>query len=248
MESVKNLYEKLSGKQLENENSVVSQSAFSSVLRDRFISELKKMGIQWNGEPTPLKDLGSQSSAIATAPIPSIPLPIGKSSSNILVGTDIQILSEFPVPSDYWTDTFYRDQFSAEEFAYALKKQNPLGTFAGIYSAKESIFKSNNNIQRSSIVISHENDAPQFPGYAISISHSGEYVVSVAIQLEKNNHNETFQKLSGELNLKNTELKKNQNDLKNQLDKIKRLVYISFLLSAALILFYFGLTWNNRTN
>jgi phosphopantetheinyl transferase (holo-ACP synthase) len=186
MENIKQLYEKLSGKKLYGDDPIISLDVFSSILRDRFSSEIKKLGINWNGEPMPISKLfedNFNNTIIQDKPTKS---KIQKSnSSNLKIGIDIQFIGDFHVPEDYWNDPFYLDNFTESEIVYALSKHHPQQTFAGIYSLKESIYKSDNSINRKAIQIDNENGIPTILGYSISLSHSKDYVVSTAILLNQ---------------------------------------------------------------
>ena len=102
------------------------------------------------------------------------------------IGIDIQRVDElFPrgLSSDPKSDQFLTEIFTLKELSYAQSKENPEITLAGIFSAKEAIQKTSNT-QRALYEIEILPDAsgrPTSKGYAVSISHSGNYAVGVAV-------------------------------------------------------------------
>ena len=103
------------------------------------------------------------------------------------VGIDIQLIAElFPSKSnDMKSDPELLRIFSPREIAFAETNRQPIDTLAGIFAAKEAIIKAGhsgiNTNDLSSIEITHNEDGkPEFSGYALSISHSGEYAVAIA--------------------------------------------------------------------
>jgi phosphopantetheinyl transferase (holo-ACP synthase) len=108
--------------------------------------------------------------------------------SSELVGIDIQRIDElFPdgIPSDPKSASELTSIFTLSELSYAQSKHKPIETLAGIFAAKEAIKKCKSmNLDLIDITISHSSDgSPNSLGYAISISHSGNYAVAVAIPL-----------------------------------------------------------------
>jgi phosphopantetheinyl transferase (holo-ACP synthase) len=192
---IKKIYNTLSGgKIISYDNYMISSSHFNSISADRFISELNKRGINWDGTDIPFSVLiknnkGNSNSSIDVNPNIEI-----ISSSNVLstsqIGIDIQDISELPDSIDFWEDEFYISKFKKEEIAYCIAKDNPKQSFAGLYSCKEALIKCNHNLKWQDIYITHDEiGKPQFENYIISISHSGFYTLSVAFKLiiEPNN-------------------------------------------------------------
>lgn len=60
---------------------------------------------------------------------------------NIVVGVDIQSVSELPEAEDYWESEFYQQHFTGQEIAYALLQPNPRESFASAWCAKEALRK-----------------------------------------------------------------------------------------------------------
>ena len=111
------------------------------------------------------------------------------SNENSCVGVDIQLVHElFPdqLPLDPKDDTTLRSIFTLRELSYAQSKKDPKITLAGIFSAKEAIYKciKNVNSKKNSMLeieISFDlNGAPVAQNFNISISHSGDYSIAVA--------------------------------------------------------------------
>src|SRR3990167_6946156 len=124
------------------------------------------------------------------------------------VGIDIELISRFNEAKDYWTDTFYRENFSISEIAYCIKQPRPIEHFAGKWCVKEALLKCfpqlngllfssieisrNENNQVEACVNSKDQSIP-LP-INISISHSEEY--AIAIVLIKHTNSLTSQPLS----------------------------------------------------
>ena len=173
---IKKIYNTLSGgKKITSDNYLISASHFNSISNDRFISELKKRGIKWDGSDIVFSELINKSLENNNRSIlqnsSNSNIEIDKSVSNKdsgLVGIDIQEISELPDTKDFWEDEFYKSKFTPEEIAYCVIKENPKQSFAGIYSCKEALIKSNNNLNWQNINIFHnENGKPFFLNYDI---------------------------------------------------------------------------------
>src|ERR1035437_4333879 len=57
------------------------------------------------------------------------------------IGIDVERTSNLPVVDDFRTDAFYLMNFTQSEISYCILKQNPIESFAGLFSIKEAIFK-----------------------------------------------------------------------------------------------------------
>lgn len=200
---IKKIYNNLSGgKIISNDNYVISSNHFNSISTDRFSSELKKRGIKWDGSDIIFSDLINKnienSNSNSSINLNSSNLNIEVKSSILglsacQVGIDIQEINELPDSGDFWEDDFYKSKFTSEEIAYCVTKDNPKQSFSGLYSCKEALIKSNNNLNWENINILHnENGKPIFENYNISISHSGLYSIAIAFRVEIDNQvNET---------------------------------------------------------
>ena len=68
--------------------------------------------------------------------------PIGNmAGSRIVCGIDIQEIETFPDVTDYWTESFYTDNFTSDEIAYCVTAASPRHSFAGRWCAKEALQK-----------------------------------------------------------------------------------------------------------
>jgi phosphopantetheinyl transferase (holo-ACP synthase) len=108
------------------------------------------------------------------------------------IGIDIQRVDElFPngIPGDPKADSELIGIFTLSELSYAQSRENPLETLTGIFSAKEAVKKASNQpINLLDVEVSWGKDgAPIVSGYAISISHSRNYAVGIAIRDVLNN-------------------------------------------------------------
>jgi phosphopantetheine--protein transferase-like protein len=106
------------------------------------------------------------------------------------MGIDMQRIAEV-VPYD---DAFdFRSAadlariFTAREISYACARQAPAQTLAGLFAAKEAIMKADPEKASRQLdeieVLPGESGAPTYPGFQLSISHSGEYAVAIAMRV-----------------------------------------------------------------
>ena len=61
--------------------------------------------------------------------------------NRIVCGIDIQEIETFPDVADYWTESFYTDNFTSDEIAYCVTAASPRHSFAGRWCAKEALQK-----------------------------------------------------------------------------------------------------------
>lgn len=112
------------------------------------------------------------------------------SEDSTSIGIDIESINHFSVVNDYREDEFYKISFSAGEIAYCILQPNPPASFAGLFAAKEAIIKADNGYKKKrfhTIVIDHlPNGKPVHQGIKISISHTSELAIAVAIKLNRN--------------------------------------------------------------
>jgi phosphopantetheine--protein transferase-like protein len=100
------------------------------------------------------------------------------------IGIDIQQINDLPLVADD-LDIFYINNFTEKEISHSLNKGNPIESFAGIFALKEAIIKTsftNNQPNLKSIEIGYNGNIPMFDNYQVSISHSGDMAVAVAIE------------------------------------------------------------------
>lgn len=190
-EEIKLIYNRLSGgKVIDGDAYVITQGQFGSVLLDRFVAELNKLGVKWDRKDIPFGELvngepvesRSVERSVERLPPGTIQM-VSSKTADFSIGIDIQQVAELPDCIDYWEDEFYKMKFTPEEIAYGVGRNNPKETFAGIYSCKEALIKCNNALEWSSIGITHGADGgPQFADYHLSISHSGGQAIAIAVK------------------------------------------------------------------
>ncbi len=110
------------------------------------------------------------------------------------IGIDIEEIARFKLPKK---SPFIKKTFFDSEISYCYNKSSPETHLCGIFCAKEAVRKSlgGKKIPFLKIEIKHEKNAPyvrikgrktKIEGeFKISISHSKEYAVAVAINLQK---------------------------------------------------------------
>jgi len=112
----------------------------------------------------------------------------GAAKDNKGIGIDIEMISAMPITADFREDNFYTMNFSASEMAYSILQPNPYASFAGMFAAKEAIVKADNTfkgIEFKNISVQHlANGKPFHPGFNISVSHTDEIAVAVAVSVQ----------------------------------------------------------------
>jgi phosphopantetheine--protein transferase-like protein len=107
---------------------------------------------------------------------------------NSSIGIDIEQVSALPKTIDFRNEGFYTDNFSEKEIAYCILQPNAYASFAGLFAAKEAIVKANNHYKNSKfnqLIITHNTQGkPTFDGVNISISHTNDSAVAVAVLIE----------------------------------------------------------------
>jgi len=108
----------------------------------------------------------------------------GLPETELAVGIDIESVGSFPEVSDYREDEFYASNFTQREISYALLRQDPRETLAGIFCAKEALCKADRACSTTpfcTLEIEHDEvGVPYFNGFAISISHANGFAIAVA--------------------------------------------------------------------
>lgn len=183
MNKIVETFEKFNATISGDQDPFLSGDGLSSLMTDRLRSELNKIGVQWDGHPVLLSQIESKETGVNDE-VPSVRRPTENHGETLIsMGTDIQCIDEFPISKDFWREQFYTDNFKDSEIAYATSKEHPIETFAGIYCAKEAIFKANNQIPRAEIEIYYKGGKPSYEEFSLSISHSESYAVATALQL-----------------------------------------------------------------
>lgn len=142
-----------------------------------------------------LSDLGSSKNLYQSRAQETFSSSMQLSMGNLQIGVDIQRVDElFPrgLSSDPKADQELTQIFTTKELSYAQSKGDPETTLAGIFSAKEAIQKAcnANKVLNKIEILPDENGRPKSEGYALSISHSGNYAIAIAI-----NESQTQEKL-----------------------------------------------------
>jgi len=113
------------------------------------------------------------------------------------IGIDIQSIIElFPegLSRDPKSDPELLGIYTFKELSYAQSRNNPKQTLTGLFAAKEAIQKcSQKEIKLNTIEILPDlNGRPRIDGFMLSISHSLDNAVAIAIPVtRRKNHNET---------------------------------------------------------
>ena len=100
------------------------------------------------------------------------------------LGNDIQLVTELFPEEESLTSLRLEEMFTKYEITYALACDSPRVTLAGLFSLKESLVKAGASYSSYlDLEITHDKKgAPIFYGFLVSISHSGNYVTSIALK------------------------------------------------------------------
>tara|TARA_B110000003_G_C16438913_1_gene453219 strand:+ start:40 stop:798 length:759 start_codon:yes stop_codon:yes gene_type:complete len=242
---IKEIHNKLSSSKIDSFDSTISTSSFSSVLSDRFVSELKKMKINWDLNPTTINKLANNKTTNSSANKSEIIIPETKSNKNIDVGIDIQLISSLPVVKDPWEDQFYKDNFKKNEIAHCLKKKNIFQSFAGIFALKEAIYKIDGT-EKNDITIKFSKDGkPVSSKYSISISHDHEYAIGIALLNQEKNYLIEIERLNNKIDKNHDFITKLETELslkpknKNYILYFLIITIISYLLYKDFLFYFF---------
>jgi phosphopantetheine--protein transferase-like protein len=133
-----------------------------------------------------LTALNKTGSSIPVTPVIANEYDGSSEEGNSSIGIDIESISAMPQATDFREAAFYQMNFSAAEIAYCILQSDPLASFAGLFAAKEAIIKADNIYQNknfNTIFIDHlPNGKPVHPGFQLSISHTGETAIAVAVK------------------------------------------------------------------
>lgn len=103
------------------------------------------------------------------------------------IGIDMEEIAQMPVVPDFREEEFYTMNFAPQEIAYCILQPNPYASFAGLFAAKEAIVKAGNHyrdIPFNKILIDHLPEGqPVFKNYTISISHTDQIAIAVAVNI-----------------------------------------------------------------
>ena len=197
LKDIISLYIKIPADQI-NTNTIIDRTAVSSsIILHRMYAHLAKenFGVAdyWD-----IKNFGSlqkiihgHSGSAVKHTLPNEELATENSSAREdnqpSIGIDIEQISNMPIVGDYREDEFYRMNFTPVEIAYCILQPSPAASFAGLFAAKEAIVKANklfSNKPFNAIYIDHlPNGKPIHPLFKLSISHSNDIAIAVAVAL-----------------------------------------------------------------
>ena len=209
-------------KKLSNtDDNFIDVAKLTSAQQARFISWSKENGFKI--------DIAQFSS---TNPVEKIDNFNTEMHHEIKIGVDIQNIKElFPsMPEDLKSDEQFTNIFTIKEISYAETKKDPLQTLTGIFCAKEAIIKSNyyvNDLNKIEIV--HDKNKPFFKDFKLSISHSKDYAIAVAIFVPNKETNKLDSLETNEISQKNRS--KNKIDLNLFFLNLITTIFLIFIFS-----------------
>ncbi len=117
---------------------------------------------------------------------------VPRGESGLAVGIDIETAAHLPWSGDPWKESFYAENFTEAEVAYATRQTDPRLTLCGLWAAKEAVIKCGAEyaaLRPVQIEVAHDDagrpralidGAPS--GLEISISHADGTAVAVAVR------------------------------------------------------------------
>lgn len=114
--------------------------------------------------------------------------PLHHAESGGRLGIDMQRVDEL-IPADALVDPKSSAEltamFTLREISYAQSRPSPAETLCGLFCAKEALRKCDPALLRLPLtaleILPDEAGKPRFPGYSLSISHSGGFAIAVAL-------------------------------------------------------------------
>jgi len=209
-----------------NDNTVINN--LGSVLLPRMYAELKNVNCAINNYSN-IKTFGDLLRALREGEskieaLKENELSTTKKNTNETIGiaVDIESIDNFPIVPDYRTDNFYKSVFSEKEISYCSIRKNPRESFAGKFTAKESLIKLNNSLSSIPLnqieILNDESGRPFYDGFSLSISHSNGLAVGIAMNKNINFGNPPERETQNfELYVKKEEI----NELKQSLNRMK---------------------------
>jgi phosphopantetheinyl transferase (holo-ACP synthase) len=132
------------------------------------------------GTPKPLAVVAGLKTAAQGAP------------ADLQIGIDIQRIDELFAATDALdpkASAELKAIFTLREISYAQSRPEVFDTLAGLFAAKEALRKCDPNLLSRALpeleVLPDTAGRPEFPGFSLSISHSGGFAIAVAAALER---------------------------------------------------------------
>ncbi len=176
---------------LQEDTDIGRTAVRSSVLLHRMYARLAEAGLKVPAgrRPRTFGELIAMTYEAAPAPSagPRAPAPSAGTAAAVAVGIDMEDVANLPAAADYRTDPFYTQNFSPAEIAYCVLQADPRRSFAGRFCAKEAVVKADNgyrDVPFNRLEIETDSAGrPGFGDFALSISHTDDKVVAVAVRI-----------------------------------------------------------------
>lgn len=188
-EQIKNIvskYIKIPAEQITPQTVIDRSAVASSIILHRMYAQLANEGFVIS-DYTGIKTFGQltagENETIITLTEPSA---INENTNEPSIGIDTENINSMPVVNDFREEAFYKMNFAPAEIAYCILQPDPYASFAGLFAAKEAIIKADNSYQNKpfhTIIIDHlPGGKPVYTGFQISISHTNETAIAVAVK------------------------------------------------------------------
>lgn len=197
IKDIVSVFIKVPAEQISHNTIIDRTSVSSSITLHRMYAKLAEEGIvvpdYWNIQKfaTLLERVNgngvSSSPVVESVPTNGYAFPANENTTESAVGIDMEEVDAMPKANDFREAEFYKMNFAATEIAHCILQPNPYASFAGLFAAKEAIVKANNSNRNkpfSAIIIEHDPEGkPTYAGYSLSVSHTNNMAVAVAVQI-----------------------------------------------------------------
>jgi phosphopantetheine--protein transferase-like protein len=202
IKDIVSVFIKVPAEQISHDTIIDRSSVSSSITLHRMYAKLAEEGIvvadYWNIQKfaTLLQRVNGNGHTTITMPV-AVEVQANGQHFNFnseiaasAIGIDIEEVDAMPRANDFREEAFYQMNFSSTEIAHCILQPNPYASFAGLFAVKEAIVKANNSNRNkpfNSIVINYDQEGkPGYPGFNISVSHTNNVAIAVALQLGVN--------------------------------------------------------------
>ena len=188
-------YTKIPIDQLQSETQIGRSVINNSIILHRMYAAIAKVGIEITGyqEIKTFGQLINKMTQMDGSENIVMYNPKAVSTESHEIGIDIEEISKMPKVTDFREAAFYTMNFTPEEIAYCVLQPDQYASFTGLFAAKEAIIKADNGYKKitfDKIFIDHlPGGRPVFDGFNISISHTEN--VSIAVAIKNNEFNKT---------------------------------------------------------
>ena len=164
----------------------------------RTLAELEAAVLAAQGQPALAASpaVGGSSAPGPATPVPAPDKPAFVAQPPMACGVDLERVRDLPECRDYWEEPFYQQHFTRAEIGYCLAQPDPRMHLAARWCLKEAVRKCGGDyahVEFRHLEVAHAESGapvvrlwregvPEDAPLAVSLSHTDEWVVAVAIR------------------------------------------------------------------